>query len=127
MKTALYRHYDASGALLYVSISRECRLPEGSSWATEVARVKTEYFPNKTKAMTAKRNAVAAEIPVHSVNYNSVATKHRSPDTVMFSARIPTALLGAMDGVALKDNITRTEALIYLLEAALKRRKKTRK
>jgi hypothetical protein len=45
MTTELYRHYDATGALLYVGVSRcsHCRFADGhrvqSGWADEVATI----------------------------------------------------------------------------------------
>lgn len=72
-KTALYRHFDADGQLLYVGISLNAinRLREhgeGSPWFDDIARVEIEYFPNRLLASQAEAVAIAEENPVHNTN-----------------------------------------------------------
>ena len=68
MKTALYRHFDAAGVLLYVGISlsamdRLAQHMRGSDWRDEIANVTVEWFPERSDALTAERIAIADEAP----------------------------------------------------------------
>ena len=70
MKTALYRHYDATGALLYVGITAD---PMGrfgahsrnSGWFTRVARIEIMWFDDREAALLAERKAITDEKPPH--------------------------------------------------------------
>lgn len=67
-RTALYRHFDASGALLYVGISVQplIRLAAhvwSSMWAADVATVKIEWFETRTAAEHAEWAAIKNEAP----------------------------------------------------------------
>lgn len=68
-RTALYRHFDAVGALLYVGISRSAaaRLAshEQSNWDQDIARVDVEWFESRAAALRAERKAIAQEEPKH--------------------------------------------------------------
>lgn len=66
--TALYRHYDANGTLLYVGISTSVmmRLAQhrwGSHWFTRVVRVTIEWLPTREAALNAEREAIRKECP----------------------------------------------------------------
>src|SRR5262245_16427481 len=67
MTCQLYRHFDADGQLLYVSISlRAVRRPSehrATPWSSQVARVNVEKFPTRQAALAAKREAIHAEGP----------------------------------------------------------------
>lgn len=72
MKTALYRHFDAAGRLLYVGITnhtprRLAQHSERSAWFTQSARVTIEWHPTREKALEAERLAVVSERPLHNV------------------------------------------------------------
>lgn len=68
-RTALYRHFDAEGVLLYVGISRSAaaRLAshEQSNWDQQIARVDVQWFENRAAALRAERKAIATEKPRH--------------------------------------------------------------
>jgi predicted GIY-YIG superfamily endonuclease len=75
-RTALYRHRDCNGTLLYVGISlsvagRLAQHASTSHWFAEVAQVDVEYFPTREAAMDAERRAIQTEYPrcnqVHAV------------------------------------------------------------
>lgn len=71
---ALYRHFDAAGALLYVGIaldpvSRLSAHRRKSKWADEITTVTVEYFPTWREAERAERAAIAAERPLHNVEH----------------------------------------------------------
>ena len=65
---ALYRHYDASGRLLYVGISlsaveRLGRHMSGAGWAAQIARVEVEHHPTRAAAEDAEVEAIERERP----------------------------------------------------------------
>lgn len=70
-RTALYRHFDASGRLLYVgiSISAMARLAahEAAVWFDDIARVDVERHPSRDAALTAERHAIRTEKPLHNI------------------------------------------------------------
>ena len=70
MKTALYRHFDADGMLLYVGISKnpKRRMSEHSSraaWFSQIAHVAVEWLDSRTAALLAERRAILSERPEH--------------------------------------------------------------
>jgi predicted DNA-binding transcriptional regulator AlpA len=70
--TCLYRHFDSSGALLYVGISlnalvRMSRHSRDSRWFDRVATITVERFPTRQEALLAERKAVATEKPPFNV------------------------------------------------------------
>ncbi|MEL7299347.1 MAG: hypothetical protein AAFM92_03095 [Pseudomonadota bacterium] len=76
MKHALYRHYDAEGALLYVGITcdLECRTSEHASrseWASEVARTVTEYALSREHALALENVAITFEQPKYNVQQSA--------------------------------------------------------
>lgn len=84
-KTALYRHFDASGALLYVgvSLSAVTRLAQhrsGSPWYDSIARVEVEQFDSRQLALEAERKAIASERPRHNIRLvPREASERKSP------------------------------------------------
>lgn len=65
MHTALYRHYDASGELLYVGCSHDALARFGqhrtySAWAQSVVRIELEWFGSRVEALRAERAAIDA-------------------------------------------------------------------
>lgn len=68
MRTALYRHFDAAGQLLYVGISlsavqRLAQHKQTARWFTNLARIDIEWFPNRRLAEQAERAAIWHESP----------------------------------------------------------------
>lgn len=79
MKTALYRHFDAAGALLYVGISLSVvqRLQQhkrAAGWFGEIARVDVQWHPTREAALAAERAAICAEGPSWNVVRPKAAT-----------------------------------------------------
>jgi predicted GIY-YIG superfamily endonuclease len=67
-RTALYRHRDTNGTLLYVGISlsvaaRLARHTSTAHWFSEVARVDIEWLPTREAALVAERRAIRTEHP----------------------------------------------------------------
>ncbi|WP_226780315.1 GIY-YIG nuclease family protein [Oceaniglobus trochenteri] len=74
--TALYRHYDADGALLYVGVTCDpCRRiaqhESGSSWYTQVASVEVQWFDAREIAIAAERYWISEHNPVHNKNHKT--------------------------------------------------------
>lgn len=71
-KTALYRHFDAAGALLYVGISlhsieRTMAHRVGAHWYRSIARIEIQWLPSRADAMRAEREAITNERPLHNI------------------------------------------------------------
>jgi hypothetical protein len=71
-KTALYRHFDASGALLYVGISlnpvkRQQAHMNGANWSDDITRVDVQWFATRSEAEMAEWVAIRDENPLHNV------------------------------------------------------------
>lgn len=80
--TSLYRHFDASGTLLYVGISKgaiaRLQAHEGSShWANQIARVTIARHPTRDAALAAERMAIRSEGPLHNI-VHVVVTKPKA-------------------------------------------------
>ena len=83
-RTALYRHYDAAGCLLYVGISLSATARLGTHraqarWADSIARVDVEYLPDRPQAIAAERRAIVAEKPRWNVIHNRPARAPKAP------------------------------------------------
>lgn len=75
MTVALYRHYDESGALLYVGIScdltrRTRSHAKFSPWFEQVHRTTVEYFGGVVDALRSEEIAVRTESPRHNVMFS---------------------------------------------------------
>lgn len=69
-KTALYRHYDADGKLLYVGIScdlsrRTKEHSKASDWFDAVEDTKVQYLSTREHAEDAEKVAIYHEKPLH--------------------------------------------------------------
>lgn len=68
-ETALYRHFDAEGRLLYVGISLSAiqRLSQhlASAWAKDIRNVTVEILPTREDALAAEATAIREEQPLH--------------------------------------------------------------
>lgn len=74
-KTALYRHFDIDGKLLYVGISydvekRTKQHENLAEWFGEIAEIKTEYFNTRKEAQAAEKEAIKTERPLHNVAHS---------------------------------------------------------
>lgn len=69
-RTALYRHYDAEGVLLYVGIAvsvvgRLAQHAKGSHWSSRIAQITVEWFDSREQAEDAERAAIVDEAPMY--------------------------------------------------------------
>lgn len=74
MKTALYRHYDADGVLLYVGVSdvfhKRCtEHGSGSEWFSGVASSSVLWFETRAAALAAEKAAIIAERPLFNMSH----------------------------------------------------------
>lgn len=99
MKTTLYRHFDAGGALLYVGISK-CALGrlEGhrseAGWYDQIATVTIEWHPDRATAEQAERTAIRDETPLHN------RARHGPTVSVLYGKpHLMRVRLGQHDGV----------------------------
>ena len=66
--TALYKHFDDTGKLLYVGVAgntwkRTKEHSKASQWFTRIARIQIVHFPSREKALEAERIAIMEENP----------------------------------------------------------------
>jgi len=70
VETALYRHFDTAGALLYVGISVNPLQRTGqhlvrAPWVREVRTITVEWHPSRPAALAAELTAIRSERPRH--------------------------------------------------------------
>lgn len=95
-RTALYRHFDTDGRLLYVGISNDtlrrlCQHKERSHWFEQIARVDIEFFDSRDDALAAESAAIANESPAFNIRLGFVRSVH--PGNV---ARVDRGSFGVM-------------------------------
>lgn len=71
-RTALYRFFDAGGALLYVGVTSDLRTrwdrhAAERAWWPFVASSTVEWLPSRAAALAAESAAIASESPLHNV------------------------------------------------------------
>lgn len=81
-RTALYRHFDKHGALLYVGISlsaiqRLGQHRENSDWFAEIARQEIEHYSSRELALEAERQAIKSEKPRHNIQHREQGVQER--------------------------------------------------
>ena len=69
-RTALYRHFDSDGRLLYVGISlnpasRQSNHSQNAEWYSDISEIKLEWFETRYAAATAEIAAIENENPKH--------------------------------------------------------------
>lgn len=74
--TAMYRFYDAAGALLYIGICDEplkrWYTHASKEWWPEVESFRVVWFPSRDEAVQAETTAIIFEHPRHNVVFNGV-------------------------------------------------------
>lgn len=83
MKTALYRHFDEAGVLLYVGITsglpgRNSRHKSLSHWFADVSTSTVQWLDIKQDAMAAEARAIREENPAHN---RAKSSKPRAADS----------------------------------------------
>ncbi len=75
--TALYRHYDSDGVLLYIGITssmrRRLREHEGNSdWYERISRITIERYESRDAALLAEKDAICREGPLYNIQWANV-------------------------------------------------------
>lgn len=83
MTTALYRHYDANGNLLYVGVSscpvkRTYQHSLSSHWYNKIFQITIEWFETRSEAIEAEEAAIKNEEPLHNVMSKSGCLKEKN-------------------------------------------------
>ena len=91
-RTALYRHFDLGGRLLYVGISdqlakRGAAHAAQSDWHIHVASTAAEWFDSRDEALVAEARAIVTERPLHNGTWNA--------DGAKAAVRLIVAIVGA--------------------------------
>lgn len=73
--TALYRHFDHEGRLLYIGVSmtvtgRTAQHETYAPWFQQIDHIKLEWFGSRSSAMRAEKYAIKSEKPLHNVIFN---------------------------------------------------------
>jgi predicted GIY-YIG superfamily endonuclease len=73
--TALYRHFDKAGTLLYVGVSmtvtgRTARHETYAPWFQQIDNIKLEWFGSRSSALRAERAAIKADKPLYNITHN---------------------------------------------------------
>lgn len=111
-KTALYRHFDKDGELLYVGIAKSlaARTEQHSGkseWFDEVATTETQYFDSRKEALVAETTAIRAERPKHNKLHNPDGNVSRIFSAIgreCLSRRLGVGLT-AISNAAVRDSI----------------------
>lgn len=103
--THLYRHFDSSGALLYVGISVSAlqRLKahrDGSAWFDSIARVEIQAFTSRQEAEAAERAAIQSEKPRWNIRHVAPAKAPSVRPQRRPSGISPSAVVTHFGGVA---------------------------
>ena len=93
-KTALYRHFDAEGQLLYVGITcgmsnRDRRHAQKSDWHDQVVRTETEWLPSRGHALALEKVAIQHELPPHNKYNARTAAIEAQPDSAAMAEQAP--------------------------------------
>lgn len=87
-RTSLYRHFDASGVLLYVGIASDPRRrreqhQRSSKWSALADEMTVEWFPTREEAHDAEKVAIANELPIFNTTHAARGAKDRAIDYVL--------------------------------------------
>ena len=121
MRTALYRHYDADEALLYVGISlsplaRTGQHAQDAVWFDQVAKISIEWHQNRSEAHKAERMAIQSERPkFNSIMYNVRAQKEVMSKDSMIKLRISQAEKDAWEASAKREGMTLSQYVRWIV------------
>jgi len=85
-RTALYRHFDSDGRLLYVGITNSAvarinQHMKTARWAEDIRSVEIEWFETRADAIDAEDRAIASENPVFNIRGQASANAMPQPCT----------------------------------------------
>lgn len=110
-RTALYRHFDASGALLYVGISNQLGRRtdhhlKSSPWADQIASIAIEWHETRDAAELAERSAISYQKPLQNKQCQIAKPEHDMQ--VLQSDTARDALIKVIDEYALRAGMKPT-------------------
>ena len=87
VRTALYRHWDEEGDLLYIGISlsavaRLAQHSQKSHWHNQIANMTVEWFDSRADALNAEREAIQSERPKFNKKHNAANDNQPEPEVV---------------------------------------------
>ncbi len=113
-RTALYRHWDIDGNLLYVGISlsavhRLSQHKRASHWHDDIANMTIEWFDTRRAALEAERDAIRMERPRYNKTYNAANDNQPEPISVTVDGWtvyvVRNMKTGAFEGVFWASNL----------------------
>lgn len=119
-KTALYRHFDQSGTLLYVgiSLSAASRLSQhmrGSDWRDVIANVQIEQFSDRQQALDAEKAAIITEGPLWNKAHKPAPEKDQQLKKLTQKPAKSTKIWGEDEASSTLVSIDKSIALINLV------------
>lgn len=84
-RTALYRHFDSEGSLLYIGIAlcptyRLSKHRSRSPWFERIASITVHWYASRHEAMNAERQAIQAEHPLENIAHSRLPVGDDLPD-----------------------------------------------
>ena len=135
-RTALYRHFDKDGALLYVGISlnpltRIKQHNDQSFWAHDAVRMETEWFETKLEAQKAEMVAIRKEKPKHNIVRYGVSPKLEETEEpaklfLVLPAWLKTSIINKSDnlGISMAEYIKDTLKCSVISDSSTSRENK---
>ncbi|MFF5773868.1 GIY-YIG nuclease family protein [Streptomyces californicus] len=115
--TFLYRLYDDADRLLYIGVtcnptSRWGGHRKDKDWWGQVARKDLTTYPNRSAALTAEQETIAAEKPLHNVQHNPLSNL-RHVHLVVSGDRAR-----KLEALARSMHVSLTGAVLHLIDEA---------
>ncbi len=120
--TALYRHFDADGCLLYVGISatpfkRTADHARCADWFSSIARIEIEHHATRADALAAERSAIILECPRHNKMHNAPKVRARGGKGRRPRQPVAPKVRGPLMGAFLKFRVSPEEKAEFMLAA----------
>jgi len=92
-RTAVYKHYDEAGTLLYVGISmtmmaRQAQHKANSHWFGDVARIEIEWMSDRRAALRRERELIRTLDPLHNKHHKLTQEQRKAEQAAAEQAMI---------------------------------------